>query len=245
MVYLFDIDGTLTPPRQKMDGGFLFFFLSWMEGKKVFLVGGSDLEKVHEQIPRSVSHRCEGIFCCMGNEFWQKDKIIYQNNFDPAPRLREMLTSFQMYTKFPIKAKVGGRGAIFEFRTGMLNFTTIGRNADSEERNKYYEWDKKSGERIHIAQEVEKSFPDLEARLGGQISIDIQPKGYNKSQASKWVRENVDKDILFIGDKCMEGGNDSDIYLDVKNNKGSVWQVGGFHDTMEVLARLAEGEVSM
>ena len=171
------------------------------------------------------------------------NRIVYQNEFNPPFELREMLISFQMYTKFPIKPKVGGRGAIFEDRTGMLNFTTIGRNAESEERQRYYKWDEENGERKHIAEVVEEDFPELEARLGGQISIDIQPKGYNKSQASKWVREHVDKDMVFVGDKCTEGGNDNDIYLDVKNNGGSVWQVRNPSDTEKVLENLEIGEI--
>ncbi len=243
MVYMFDVDGTLTPSLQKMESDFLYFFLDWSKYKKIFLIGGSDKDKINKQIPNSVLSRCEGVFCCMGNELWQDGKIVYQNLFNPPEHLKEILTSFQMYTKFPIKPKVGGRGTIFEYRSGMLNFTTIGRNASIDERNRYYEWDKEHGERKHIAKVVEEDFPDLEVRIGGKISIDIQPKGYNKSQASKWVRENVDKDIVFLGDSCIEGGNDNDIYLDVKNNGGFGCQVGGPEDTKKVLEILSNGEI--
>ena len=80
----------------------------------------------------------------MANELWQKEHLIYQQEFNMDPFLKEMLISFQMYTKFPIKPKVGGRGAIIEERPGMINFTTIGRNTSIEERNRYYEWDQKN-----------------------------------------------------------------------------------------------------
>jgi phosphomannomutase len=242
---MFDVDGTITPSLQRMENKFLFFFLSWMEDKKVFLVGGSDKGKIFHQVSSSVIDRCGGVFCCMGNELWQGDKLVYKNEFDPPIQLREMLTSFQMYTKFPIKPKAGGRGVIFEHRSGMLNFTTIGRNADTQERLKYYEWDKEHGERKYIAEVIEEDFPDLEARIGGKISIDIQPRGFNKSQASKWVRENVDENIVFFGDNCMEGGNDNDIYLDVKNNGGFPFQVKDPSDTEKVLENLDKGEIKL
>ena len=248
--FLFDIDGTLTAPRRGMDISFSMDFLCWMSGKRVFLVTGSDKEKANEQMPASILHRCEGLFCSMANEFWKtKNKInvenggpgelIYRNEFSPDPFLKEMLLSFQMYTKFPIKPKVGGRGVIIEDRPGMVNFTTIGRNASTEERNKYYKWDQEVGERERIAKEVEDRFPTLEVRLGGQISIDIQPKGYNKSQASQWVRENIGGKIVFVGDKCHKGGNDYDIVLDIMRNKdGEYFPVDSYEETRQLLGSL-------
>jgi phosphomannomutase len=234
--YLFDVDGTLTFPRKKMTSEFELAFLSWMGDKKVYIVAGSDKEKINEQIPDSVIQKLEGIFCCMGNEFWQKEKIIYQNEFHPPESLKELLVSHQMYGGFPVRVKRGGRGSIFEFRTGMLNFTTIGRNACTEERNKYYEWDKKHKERKIIAKEIENKFPELEVRLGGQISIDIQPKGFNKSQASKWIRKNIGGNMYFFGDKCFKGGNDYDISQDIAlHQDGEVFSVRDPNQTMQFL----------
>ena len=48
--FLFDIDGTLTPSRSKIDEQFKKFFMEWMDGKSVYLVTGSDKEKTIEQI---------------------------------------------------------------------------------------------------------------------------------------------------------------------------------------------------
>ena len=236
MIYLFDVDGTLTKPRQKVDTNFIFSFLSWAKDKRFYLVAGSDKEKVNEQIPSSMQSRCEGIFCCMANEFWQNRKVVYRNEFHPPEQLKELLVSHQMYGGFPVKVKRGGRGPIFEFRTGMLNFTTIGRNAGVKERDEYYQWDQEHKERENIAREVERKFPELEARLGGQISIDIQPKGYNKSQASRWVRKNLKSKMTFFGDKCDKGGNDYDIAEDIiSNGDGTVIRVEDHFHTLRIL----------
>ena len=125
----------------------------------------------------------------------------------------------------------------------MLNFSVAGRDSNAEERKRYWEWDKANKEREKIVEKISKDFPELEAKIGGQISIDIQPKGHNKSQASRWVRKNIDENIFFAGDKCFEGGNDYDIYLDVKKHGGSVFQVRDWKDTREVLTRLDRGEI--
>ena len=45
---------------------------------------------------------------------------------------------------------------------------------------------------------------------------------------------------LFFGDKCHEGGNDHDIYLDIlKNKDGVVWQVEDWRETMQTLSSLS------
>ena len=75
----------------------------------------------------------------------------------------------------------------------------------------------------------------MEAKVGGQISIDIQPKGNNKTLSSKWIRENKTKDIVFFGDKCFEGGNDYDVSVDVLKNKGKVFEVGDWTNTFAIL----------
>ena len=73
-IYLFDIDGTLTEPRQKMSDNHVLAFLSWMTNKNVYLVTGSDYPKVKEQLPDSVVRKCNGVFCSMANQFIQSGK---------------------------------------------------------------------------------------------------------------------------------------------------------------------------
>ena len=52
-------------------------------------------------------------------------------------------------------------------------------------------------------------FPSLDCAIGGQISIDIYPKGLDKSQSYSRVKStNPDHAIIFCGDRLMPGGND-------------------------------------
>ena len=53
-IYLFDVDGTLTPPRQKMTEDFYQFFDRWVCDKVVYLVSGSDYKKIQEQVPENI-----------------------------------------------------------------------------------------------------------------------------------------------------------------------------------------------
>lgn len=64
--------------------------------------------------------------------------------------------------------------------------------------------------------------------LGGQVSIDLYPIGWDKTLSLEYVRPNYEK-IYFFGDKVEKGGNDYEIY----NTSGlSAHAVINFNDTM-------------
>lgn len=80
-VYLFDVDGTLTEPRQLIEPEIEDTFIDWVlsKNKKVYLVTGSDVEKTKEQLSEDLMDACLGVFTCSGNVFRQDDKIVYSN----------------------------------------------------------------------------------------------------------------------------------------------------------------------
>ena len=78
--FLFDVDGTLTSPRKYIDPSDTIVFLSWMVGKSVYLVTGSDRKKVMQQMPMSILARCEGVFCSMANQFFDNKTLMHLNN---------------------------------------------------------------------------------------------------------------------------------------------------------------------
>ena len=63
-IFIFDIDGTLTPSRLQMTEKFLEFFNGWSKRNPFYLVTGSDLNKTKEQVPDFILERAEAIFTC-------------------------------------------------------------------------------------------------------------------------------------------------------------------------------------
>lgn len=223
MIYMFDIDGTLTEPRQKMTSEFEQFFIKWMNCKSVFLVTGSDMEKVKEQVPLNVINKCAGIFTSMGNEMHYLGRLKYKNEVEFPETLIAWL---QQQVEFsPWSKKTSNH---FEYRPGMLNFSTIGRNATKEQREEYYTWDQQVLERVRISNYINSKYPEFEACIGGQISIDIQARGKNKSQALQWIRENYSEPVYFFGDRCNPGGNDHAICQALDKD-----QIGGYYMNVE------------
>lgn len=232
-LYLFDMDGTLTPPRQPMMAEFAIQFYEWQKTHKSFIATGSDFAKVKEQLPPSVIRSFKGIYSSMGNVLTAQENVIYQKEFSPEKELIVKLEEYRKNTEYP--------GELYdnyiEVRPGMVNFSVLGRNCPYEERNKYSLWDKTSHEREHIASELKKMFPQYDISIGGSISMDITPKGCGKEQIAHHLRESYQQEkIVFFGDKTFEGGNDYELaqaLLKLENTE--VVQVSSFKDVLSFI----------
>ena len=237
-VFIFDVDGTLTPSRRTMTPEFEEFFYQWSKGKKYYLVSGSDLKKMKEQVGVLYLSRARGLFCCGGNQFYDsKENLIYENKFDVPNNLLTYLGEELRMSEFPIRA-----GNHREDRGSMLNFSIVGRDCTQEQRDEYFEWDKKNGERERIAKHIRDNWKDLDAVIGGQISIDIVPKGFDKSQVLPHIEklENP-SEIIFLGDRIEEGGNDYPLaqVLTFKDSPyGYVYKVESWEDTKRFLGEV-------
>ena len=84
----------------------------------------------------------------------------------------------------------------------MINFSTVGRSANAVQRKEYFEWDKGKGERLDIVDQLSSKYNDVSFSIGGEISIDIYPKGRDKSQ----VLSDLVGKAIFFGDRCNLGG---------------------------------------
>ena len=234
--YLFDVDGTLTAPRQKMDTSSVFYFLDFLKNKNFFLITGSDLPKLSEQIPHSILSRANGYFTCMGNEFHIGKDKIYENKFTCPDSLNTLLLNFKTDSQCPNK-----KTDYIETRIGMVNFSTLGRNATKQERDEYEEWDKEHKEREAIVKILTPKYPYIEFKIGGQISIDIFPKGYDKAYAYYHLLQNnlIEKEnTFFFGDKCSKKGNDHSIYTVNQINGGQSFHVVNHNQTFSILKDL-------
>lgn len=104
----------------------------------------------------------------------------------------------------------------------MVNISPIGRNASNEERDTYQKYDLENKIRETMVQELKKAFPDigLTYSIGGQISFDAFPTGWDKTYCLRHVEAEKKRsgaeytEIHFFGDKAYEGGNDWEIYSD-------------------------------
>ena len=243
-IFIFDVDGTLTPSRQPMTKEFQTFFKQWIKKNKFYLVTGSDLPKLQEQMCM-YDIEAEGIFTCCGNQFWlpnpsvpiQSADLVYDNKFKVPRKLNKLLGTILSNSIYPHRY-----GNHVEDRGSMVNFSIVGRDCNQEQREEYYKWDKEKGERKIIAQAVKEKFPDLDAVIGGQISIDIYPKGNDKSQVLNVIEQErlvPPNQYIFIGDGIENGGNDYPLAELMDNTPICDWyHTKGWEHTKEILESL-------
>lgn len=229
--YIFDIDGTLTPSRLPINPDFEIFFKKWISNKNVYLVTGSDKDKTIEQIGLDIWSSVKRAYQSCGNQVWEQGKLIREKEFKLNINMKNELMS--TLEKSEWKEKFGNH---FEQRMGLVNFSIIGRNCTQDKREEYYHWDQKQNERVKICKSFMSKFPNIEASVGGQISIDIYEKGGNKSQ----VLDEINDPIYFFGDKMEEGGNDYPIAerLNKENRQHTLFKVNNPTDTWSILKKI-------
>ena len=155
-------------------------FLDFAKTHRVFLVTGSDKPKTLEQVGEEIYNACMRVFNCSGNDVYYGSNQLYKNKWTLPEGPHEWLAIELTESKYPKRT-----GLHFEHRTGMCNFSVVGRNATMGERKMYVEYDTKSKERIRIAEQFQKFFPAIQAVVGGETGIDIFPYGKDKAQIVK------------------------------------------------------------
>jgi phosphomannomutase len=225
---LFDMDGTLTDARQPITDDVVDTLKQVNSSIKMHLVTGSDMCKIEEQIPTNILlDLFDRVYSCNGTRVWNCNLDMDDETLPIEPELihKTSLTDYYseadinhiinvlLETAFKTHTKIK-TGTFVEWRDSQINFSVIGRNCTRDQREDYVRWDKKSGERQKIVENLRNEFKGwgLSFRLGGQISIDVTRDGWDKSYAFKNMPQTPDQ-CVFFGDKICKDGNDLDIAM--------------------------------
>lgn len=227
--FIFDVDGTLTPSRGRMNKEFAIWFSKFCEAEDVYLVTGSDRPKTVEQVGEYIYHKCKRVYQCSGCDVYQGESNIRSTSWKLPDLARTFLISCEYESQFTERTGVRH----IEERSGMINFSVLGRSATAEQRAKYVAYDTFHNERVTIANAFNTMFPDLDARVGGETGIDIAPRGADKSQILIDFNPNELESIVFLGDAMHKDGNDYPLKL--ANYKGKNHHVEGWEHTWEIL----------
>lgn len=229
ILFVFDVDGTLTPSRQPMTAEFADWFREYFDEKPYAFVSGSDYAKLQEQIPADILLKAQVVFACSGNNIWIEGKEIHRESWRPSAELLAELEDALAWNSYEIKT-----GNHIEIRTGLVNFSFIGRNCTQEQRKTYHAWDQEHSERLWLTLQIKNLFPDLMAEIGGEISIDIYPKGKDKSQILQWLGKST---IFFFGDGMDPGKNDYSLASSLQA-PSQAFPVINYQDTQNLLKKL-------
>ena len=235
---MFDVDGTLTPSRSTIDSEFKQFFDTFCLNNPVYLVTGSDKPKTVEQLTEPTYNLCKRAYQCSGNDVYSGNQHIRASEWKLPYSAHAWLETMLEESAFPLRT-----GTHIEQRPGMVNFSIVGRGADSQQRQRYVEYEQATNERRNIADLFNQRFAEnnIVANVAGDTGMDIQPQGADKSQIIPELLElHPGATVNFYGDKTSAGGNDHTIACALVEQGHTVFPVNSWKDTFALLKNTVE-----
>lgn len=258
-IVLFDMDGTLTNPRQKM-GMMIASALARLQRAdyRVGIVTGSDIKYVEEQCDimfdfSPVNYREVLYFPCNGTKYYTYDvaqKEIHNVSMqDSLGREKYNQIIYKLAeNQFRLQHSLYGKkipltGNFIDCRGSMINWCPIGRNANKDERSVWTELDAKHNIRTVLLDSYFRDpiYEDVEVKLGGSTSFDIFPVGWDKTYVMRHLKDY--ERIYFIGDKCTGNGNDKALYdLLLQRNNCNAFITKDPEDTVRLIDQILEAK---
>ena len=250
-VVLFDMDGTLTPPREKMNSNILKPLSELQKnGFEIAIVSGSDLDYIKEQCEllwdiNNVDPYKIHFLPCNGTKYFLSNSSGFEKKYDLNMKdtvgeytynnVIRILLDCQSSIRYLVGEDIPLSGTFVQYRGSMINWCPIGRDASTEERKIWVHLDEKYKIRETMLKRL-MSYPvfhSLQVKLGGETSFDIYPNGWDKTYA--WNVFEDYKEIYFVGDRCFPKGNDYEAYIRAGNNG---FNTAGPDETISIISEI-------
>ena len=252
-IVLFDMDGTLTPPREDFDIELLPALRELSSVSEIGILTGSDYNYVLQQmrllIENSEIRYKLHILPCNGTKYYPPPQLAaHKHELAFEKNMREELGDFTFTRIMHYILRKQSQlhlydlpmtGHFVDYRGSMINWCPIGRNASIADRERFIDFDCKN---YSLFREEElNSFKKflknsgleqyIQIKLGGETSYDIYPKGWDKTYGLNHFQGFTS---WFVGDRCGPTGNDREIY-DKLRIDGRAYCVNNTKDTIEVV----------
>lgn len=215
----FDLDDTLAISKSPISDRMGDLLVQLLKKYDVCIISGGKYEQFKKQVidrleatPHELS-RMHLMPTC-GTRYYRYDEVEGEWKLQYAEDLTDEQKK-KIVSVLEASAKEAGLwaekpyGEIIEDRGSQVTYSALGQLAPAEEK---YKWAKENEAAKQVLRKlVADQLPDLEVRLGGTTSVDVTRIGIDKAYGMKKLIEALDiskDEVLFIGDKLQEGGND-------------------------------------
>lgn len=214
----FDMDDTLAVTKSPISDKMAGLLPRLLEKYEVCVISGGKFEQFRKQLIDRLDVdgrllRKLHIMPTCGTRYYRYDDITSEWTLQYAEDLTEDQKK-QIIQVLSDGAKELGYwedkpyGDIVEDRGSQITFSALGQQAPPEEK---YKWDPDGVKKHALRDYAADRLADLEVRVGGTTSVDVTRIGIDKAYGMSKLIDVMDiskDDILFIGDKLEEGGND-------------------------------------
>jgi HAD superfamily hydrolase (TIGR01484 family) len=237
-VIAFDLDDTLAVTKSPISDRMGELLVQLLEKYDVCIISGGKFEQFKKQVvdrleaPAHILNKFHLMPTC-GTRYYRYDELENEWQLQYAEDLsadekKNIIEVLEQSAKELGLWAEKPYGEIIEDRNSQITYSALGQQAPAEEK---YKWAEENAEQKQVLRTlVAERLPDLEVRLGGTTSVDITRIGIDKAYGMNKLIDALDinmDDILFIGDKLQEGGND----YPVKAMGIDTIEVDGWQDT--------------
>lgn len=221
----FDLDGTLADSKSPAEDQMTELLAQLLEKFEVCVISGGKFGQFEKQLlsnlkasPLQLKHLHLMPTC--GTQYYQYDtgkkswRQMYAENFTEPEKKKIIAALNKGFDDLGYRAKKT-YGECIEDRGSQVTFSVLGQDIVDElgkEGVRQKEaWDPDNKKKLELRDYIAPLIPEFEVRVGGVTSIDVTKLGIDKAYGMKKLMEmlSIDKeDILFIGDRLQEGGND-------------------------------------
>lgn len=217
-VIIFDLDGTLSKSKSSLDETMASLILELLRVRYVAVVSGGAFQQFKMQflskLPKKANLQNLFLFptsSASGYYYESRTHRFFKAYSHPLSKrdAKRVIDSFQtVFKEIGYVQPKETFGPVMENRKSQVTFSALGQQAPLRLKQR---WDPKQKKRLRIRKALKKYLPEFEISIGGTTSIDVTPKGVNKTLCVKKLRERLGvskRQMLYVGDALFRGGND-------------------------------------
>lgn len=221
----FDLDGTLAESKSAADDRMTKALNGLLEKFQVCVISGGKFQQFEKQLlsklkaePRLLKNL--HIMPTCGTRYYTYSESdnswhqVYAEDFSESQKKKIIEALNKGFDDLNYREKKV-YGECIEDRGSQVTFSVLGQDIidvlGKEGLRLKHAWDPDNKKKNELRDYIAPLIPEFEVRVGGVTSIDVTKKGIDKAYGMKKLTEilNITKeDILFIGDRLQEGGND-------------------------------------
>ena len=243
MMIVADMDGTLTESRQVIKKHMADLIYKILKKHFFCIISGASYKRIETQVLHLLAlsphlknlyivaqsgaeiHDCSGMICK------KKMPSVTKKLIKLLIRTIAPLSNSDFFKKYGIKISL--ENPLIVDKGSQITYSITGMNTDIQIKKLV---DPDAVIRKQIVATLKPFLPPtVEVAIGGTTSIDFTPKGVNKRAGVQYLQKHLGidiKDIVYIGDKCFEGGND---WI---GNEYRYHNVQKIEDTFKILEKL-------
>jgi phosphomannomutase len=231
----FDLDGTLAESKAPLPDRMSRLLNELLDHFQVCVISGGKFEQFEKQLLGNLKTSPEKLrrlhlMPTCGTRYYLYDIVtskwdqVYAEDFTEDQK-RKILSSLEAGVKQAGFDKEKTWGPQIEDRGSQITFSALGQEAPVDAKEV---WDPDNKKKLAVRDIVAAMIPEFEVRAGGSTSIDITKLGIDKAYGMSRLMDilEIDKeDILFLGDRMQEGGNDYPVKaMGIDSLEVSHWQ---------------------